>query len=156
MNLRVLTLLLFAIFLLVLTFSISFAQITQGDYFLIRAGVIIGGSGLLIGMFWLGYTAYAMHCLVPKADVIVDPELSEQLQRRGDYSLYRVHRLSLYGFSSASRLGNRRLHPEFDFRQLPCSLRAPLAVHFHGMWLFLFLGFCGAAFFELAEFWGQM
>ncbi len=143
-----------AIVLALTVLSIWAFQITQKDHVLIQFGMMTGLNFLAGGMLWLGYTAYAMHCLVPKADMIVDPELSEQLQCRGDHALYRAHRLCFYSFSSAFRWFNGRLHPEFDFKKLPPNLRFPLAAHCYGAWFVWFSMWITVVAFKLAEVWG--
>lgn len=159
MNLRVLTLLLSIVGLFLTACSVWIIHLFWNDPLLVQSAGVAGVNFLLGSVFWLGYTAYAMYWLVPKVDAIVDPELSEQLQLRGDFMLYRMHRLLMYGGSAACRWCNRRVHngrsqPEFDFRRLPSNLRVPLAVHFHGMWLAALLMVSGFAAFKVAEILG--
>ncbi len=155
MNLRVLTFILLLVAVCLTTCSVWFVRLSWGDPFLVQFAGVTGLNFLLVSLLWIGYSVYAMFWLVPKADAIVDPELSEQLQRRGDFTFYRIHRLTFYAFSSASRWANGRLHPEFDFRRLPSCLRIPFVVHFYGMWLGCLLLVVGYATIKLAEMWGM-
>lgn len=156
MSLRAQTLILSIIALCLMTCSAWLIRLFWNEPLLVQFAELAVVNAILISLFWLAYSAYAMFWLVPKTDAIVNPELRERLQLHGDFTFFRMHRLIFYGTSSACRWCNGRLHPEFNFRRLPKELRIPLAVHFHATWIGVLLAALGAAAFKVAELWGIM
>jgi len=89
-------------------------------------------------VIWMGFTVYLAYRFLPEVDAAVTPEMEEYRKRRSDPLFNRLHRLFDYELSVISRRFNRRVHPDFDFRQLPRELQIPLRTQ--GIWMGLSAG----------------